>query len=146
MQPILFKLRAAVRSSFPGNAILSKLLHRRSQLRLHEREVIDATQAQDAHARERRADAVHERAARAAEVVGHGIVLAIFFEEDGLVLAPGLQALLPAQVLQVRVHNSEVGRVHRRAKLVAVGAVADERADVARAVGRLGFVREGLYA
>jgi len=49
-------------------------------------------------------------------------------------------------VLQVRVHDGEVGRVYGRGDLVAVGAVADERADVARAVGGLGFVRERLCA
>lgn len=140
MQTVLHKLHSAFRRKLPGHAIFGKLLHGRSQLGLMQREIIDAADTQDAHAGEGGADAVHERAAGGAEVVGHGVVLAGGLDEDGARLAEGLQGLAAAQVLQVRVVHGEVGRVHRRRELVAVGAVADEGPDESWAVRGLSGV------
>jgi sugar phosphate isomerase/epimerase len=102
-----------------------------------QREIVHAAYAQDTHARESRADAIHERAARGTEVVGHGVVLARGFYENSARLTEGLQVVAAAQVLQVRVVNGEVGCVHGRGEFVAVGAVADEGADETRAMGWL---------
>jgi len=106
-----------------------------------QREIVHATYTQDTHARESRADAIHERTARGTEVVGHGVVLARGFYENSTRLTKGLQVVAAAQVLQVRVVHGEVGCVHRRGQLVAVGAVADEGAKKTRAMDWLGVWR-----
>jgi hypothetical protein len=112
VQAVLLELRGAFRWLFPRHTVLGKLLHRGPQLGLVQREIVHAAYAQDAHARESGADTIHERAARVAEVVGHGVIFARLLIENGLVLTKGLQVLLSAQVLQVGVKNGEVGGVH----------------------------------
>jgi hypothetical protein len=112
----------------PVHSVLHEQLPPRPQLRLMQMEIVHGADAQDAEARERRADAVHERAARRAEVVGHGAARA-----DCARLAEGREVLAAAQVLQVRVGDGEVGREHGRGDLAAVGAVAEEGTDQARA-------------
>jgi len=87
MQTILIKLRSPFSRLFPRHPILGKLLHRRSQRCLHQREIVHTAQTQDAHAWERSANTIHERAARVTEVIRHGVVFASFFVEHGLRLA-----------------------------------------------------------
>lgn len=123
MQAILHKLLSPFRWGLPRHAILRKDLHRGPQFRLVQGEIVHTANAQDAHARERRADAVHKRAARRTEVIRHRVVLAGSLDEDRARLAVRLQLFLPPQVLQVRVVDREVDRVHRCGELVAVGAV-----------------------
>lgn len=117
----------------PAHTALCKLLHSGSQLGLVQMEVVYGADAQDTLPRETRADAVHERAARGAEVIGHGVAGA-----DGAVLAERLEVVAAAQVLQVRVGDGEVGCEHGRRDLAAVGAVADEGGDQAGTLGWLG--------
>jgi hypothetical protein len=52
-------------------------------------------------------------------------------------LGVGLQVFLATDVLKILVVDSEVGGEHRRGEFVAVGAVADEGADIAWAMGWL---------
>lgn len=54
-----------------------------------------------------------------------------------MVLAPGFQVLLPAQMLQVRVEDRDVAGVNGCGEFVAVRTIADEGADEARSVGGL---------
>jgi len=84
MQSILIKLRRSFRWFLPRHTILGELLHGGFQFRLHERKVIDTTQAQDAHPRECGAHAIHKRATRVTEVIGHSVILSGLFEENGL--------------------------------------------------------------
>lgn len=98
-------------------------------------EVVDGADAQDALAREGRTDAVHERAACHAEVVGHEVAPA-----DGARLTESLQVLAAANVPQVRVRDGEVGSEHGSGDFAAIGAVADEGVDQAVPVGRLEIV------
>ena len=77
--------------------------------------IIHGTDAENTRPRESRADAVHEGAARGAEVVGHGVAGA-----DGAVLAEGLEVVAAAQVSQVRVGNGEVGCEHGSGNLMTV--------------------------
>lgn len=84
-------------------------------------EVVHSPDAKDAHAGVPGADAVHERAARGAEVVRHGVA-----RRDSLGLRVGLEVFAPAQVLEVGVVHHEVGGEHGRRNLAAVGAVAHE--------------------
>ena len=95
-------------------------------------EIVNGADAQDALAGPARADAVHERAARGAEVVGHGVA-----RGDGAGLAKGLQVVAAAQVPEVLVRDGEVGREHGGGDFAAVGAVADEAVDQAGALGWL---------
>ena len=87
-------------------------------------EIVHGADAQDAVAPEGRADAVHERAARGAEVIGHGVA-----RGDGARLAERFEVVAPAQVRQVSVGDGEVGGEHGGRDLAAVGAVADEGVD-----------------
>lgn len=121
----------------PAHTVLGKLLQRGSQLGLVQGEIVHGADAQDAHAGESGADAIHERAARGTEVVGHGMVRVDGVRGNGARLAKGRQVLAAAQVLQVGVGDDEVGRECGRGDFVAVGAVADEGAGVAAAVGWL---------
>lgn len=84
-------------------------------------EIIHRANAQDVLPRKSRSNAVHERAARGTEIIGHGVT-----RGDGARLTEGLQAIPAAQVLQVRVGHGEVGREHGRGNFAAVCAVADE--------------------
>lgn len=120
----------------PAHTVLGKLLHCGSQLGLVQMEIVHGADAQDTLPQESRADAVHERAARGTEVVGHGVARA-----DGARLAEGLQVVAPAQVPQVRVGDGEVGCEHGGGDFVAVRAVAEEGFDQARALGWLGVWR-----
>jgi len=86
--------------------------------------------------RESRADAVHERAARGTEVVGHGVV-----RDDDARLTEGVQVVAAAQLLQVRVGDGEVGCEHGRGDFAAVRAVANEGVDQACALDWLGIWR-----
>lgn len=99
-------------------------------------EIVNGADAQDAPPRVAGADAVHERAARGTEVVGHGVA-----RGDGTRLAEGLQVVLAAEVLEVRVGDGEVGCEHGRGDFAAVGAVADEAVDQAGALGWLVVVK-----
>ncbi len=102
-------------------------------------EIVDSADAQDTLPRGTRADAVHEGAARGAEVIGHVVAGA-----DGALLAPGLEVVAAAQVLQVRVGDGEIGCEHGRGDFVAVRAVADEGVDQAGALGWLGCLEAVL--
>lgn len=104
-------------------------------------EIVHGADAQDTLVRERRADAVHERAARGTEVVGHGVA-----RGDGARLAEGRQVVAAAQVLQVRVGDGEVGCERGRGESVAVGAVAGGGVDQARALDWLGGLGGGVGA
>ena len=95
-------------------------------------EIVHGANAQDAAPRPARADAVHERAARGAEVVGHGVAGA-----DGARLGEGREPVAAAQVREVGVGDGEVGGEHGGGDLVAVGAVADEAVDEAGGLGWL---------
>lgn len=116
----------------PVGPLPHELLDLRLQLGLHQVEVVDGADAQDAGAGPAGADAVHEGAADLAEVVGHGAA-----GLDGLLLAVGVEVLLAPQVLQVRVGDGEVGGEHGGRDLVAVAAVADEGVEQAWAFGWL---------
>lgn len=104
-------------------------------------EIVHGADAQDTLARERCADAVHERAARGTEVVGHGVA-----RGDGARLAEGRQVVAAAQVLQVRVGDGEVGCERGRGEFEAVGAVAGGGVVQARASGWLGGLGGGVGA
>ena len=99
VQTVLFKLFGTLRGEFPRHTVLGKLLHSWLQLGLVQREVIHAADPQDTHSREGRTDAIHERAARGTEVVGHGVVLACGFYEHSARLTESLQVVAAAQVL-----------------------------------------------
>lgn len=55
----------------PAHTIFCKMFHRRPQFRLVEIEIVNRTQAYEIHPREGISNAVHERATRLAEVIGH---------------------------------------------------------------------------
>ena len=99
MQPVLLKLLGPFRGKFPSHAVLGKLLQGRPQLGLVQGEIIHAPEAQDTHARESPTNTIHERAARGTEVVGHRVVLARGFHEDGTRLTEGLQEITTTKVL-----------------------------------------------
>jgi hypothetical protein len=132
LRPIVIPLilLSTYRTTQPTRTILDKLLDLGLQHRLLQVEVVHRANPQDALPGEARADAVHERAARRAEVIGHGVADCA----DGLLLAEDSHVLAPAEVLQVRVLDGEIRGEHGRGDLVAVGAVADERFDEAGAV------------
>jgi hypothetical protein len=134
VQAVLFKLLGSFRGEFPRYAILGKLLYRGSQLGLVEREIIYTAYMQDTYTRESCTDVIHERAARGTEVVGYGVVLAGSFYENSARLTEGLQAVAAAQVLQVRIVDREISCMHGCGELVAIRAVADERANKTRAM------------
>lgn len=119
----------------PRHPVLDKLLHLGPQLGLVQIEVVHGADAQNTLSRKPRADAVHERAARGAEVVGHEVA-----RGDGLGLTEGGQVFAAAQVFEVRVGDGEVGREHGRGDFSTVRAVADEGGDQAWALGWLGGV------
>ena len=95
-------------------------------------EIVHGANAQDALPRRARTDTVHERAARGAKVIRHGIA-----RGDGPRLTEGFQIVAAAQVPEVGVRDGEVGREHGGGDFAAVGAVADEAVDEARALGWL---------
>lgn len=96
-------------------------------------EIIHSANTQYRHRREGRADAVHERAARRTEVVGHGRV----WPNRGDSIGPALEVLAAAHVFQILVVDGEVGSEHGRGELAAINTVADESVDQARSFGRL---------
>ena len=130
---IRLKLFGPLHTTQPAHTLLNKLLPLRSDFSLVQMEIVHGADAQDALSRPARADAVHERAARGAEVIGHGVA-----RGDGTGLAKGLQVFAAAQVPEVSVRDGEVGREHGRGDFAAVGAVADEAVDQAGALGWLG--------
>ena len=83
--------------------------------------IVYGADAQDTVARVARADAVHERAARGTEVVGHGVA-----RGDGTRLAKSFQVVAAAHVLEVGVGDGEVRCEHGRGDFAAIPAVADE--------------------
>ena len=87
-------------------------------------EIVHGADTQDTHPGERRADAVHQGAARRTEVIGHSVL-----RGDGARLAEGLQGVAAAHVLQVRVGDGEVGCEHGRRDFAAVRAVTDKGGD-----------------
>ena len=93
-----------------------------------EMEIVDGAEPQDTRAGD--ADAIHERAAGGAEIVGHHPA-----RGGGVRLAVSGQVLAAADVREVRVEDGEVGGKHRCADLVAVTAVAQKGAEEARALG-----------
>ena len=133
---IRLELFSPLHTTQPAHTFLGELLHLGSDLGLVQMEIVHGADAQDALARPARADAVHERAARGAEVVGHGVA-----RGDGARLAKGLQVFAAAQVPEVGVGDGEVGREHGRGDFAAVCAVADEAVDQARALGWLAVVK-----
>ncbi|KAL9035609.1 MAG: hypothetical protein Q9214_006499 [Letrouitia sp. 1 TL-2023] len=110
-----FNLFDPIHATQPAHAIFGKLLHPGSQLGLVEMEIIHGANAQDALPRKGRADAIHERAARGTEIIGHGVA-----RGDRARLAEGLQIVTATQVLQVRVGHGEIGCEHGRRDFVAV--------------------------
>lgn len=108
----------------PGHTVLNILLNARLQLGLVQIKVIHSTNTQDAISGEACADAVHERAARRAKVVGHVVARA-----NRLGLAIRRQIVAATLVRQVGIVDGEVGCEHGRGDLAAVGAVADEGVD-----------------
>lgn len=138
-QPVRLKTLHPLQSMPPTHPILRKLLHRRLQPRLVQRKIIHAPNPQDTHPRKRRANAIHQAPTRLAEEVRHRVVLAFFFDKDGLVLAPRFWVGLAAEVREVRVEDGEVGGEHGGCEFVAVGAIAEEAANEA---GTMGGLRE----
>lgn len=144
--PPLFRRRIKARISLhstihtrePIDAVLDELLDTGAQLRLVQMQIVHGADAQDAGAREAGADAVHERAARVAEVVGHGEA-----RRDGRRVRPRLQVLPAPHVPQVLVVDGEVRREHGRCDFAAVRAVAYEGVDETGLRGRLRGVRSG---
>ena len=65
-------------------------------------------------------------------MIGHGAP-----GGDGVVLGEGFEVGSAAEVLEVGVGDGEVGGEHGGGDFVAVGAVADEGGEEARAVGWL---------
>ena len=86
-------------------------------------EIVHGAKAQEVLPWERLTDAIHERAAGGAEIVGHHLA-----RVDGARLAVCRQVVTAAEVREMRVKNSEVRSEHRRCDLAAVGAVADKGA------------------
>lgn len=119
-----FNLLHSLRATKPAHTVLSILLNPRFQLSLMQMEVIHSADAHDTIPRKSRADTIHERATRGAEVIGHFVP-----GFDGLRLAEAFQVVSPADVFQVRVGDDEVGCEHGGCDFAAVGAVADERVD-----------------
>ena len=117
-------LFSALHATQPAHTLLGILFRSGPQIGLQQMEIIYGADAQNTLTRKPRAYAVHERAARGAEVVGHAIA-----GGDGAGLAEGFQVVAAAQMLQVRVGDGEVGCEHRRSDFVAVRAVADEGID-----------------
>lgn len=105
----------------PARPHAPKLLDPRLELLLEQAKVIEAPDTEDLYAGEPGADAVQERAARLAEVVGHGEA-----RLDRRRLGEGSEVVLSTEVLDVRVEGREVRREEGRGELVAVAAVADE--------------------
>lgn len=95
--------------------------------------IVHGANAQDTLIGESRADAVQERAARGTEIIGHVVA-----RGDRVRLAEGFQIVAAADVLEVRVGDGKVGCEHGRGDFAAVGAIADEGVDQARALGWLG--------
>lgn len=108
----------------PSHPALNKTLGLGLELALGQAEVVDGTDAQDAHAGEAGRHTVHEGAAGRAEEVGHLVA-----RGDRLGLAPAAEALLAPQVPEVLVVDGEVGCEHGGCHLAAVCAVAYERVD-----------------
>lgn len=123
----------------PAHSILGELLDPGFQLGLVQMEIVHGADAQDAHPGKAGPDAIHERAARGAKVVGHGLA-----RGDAALLAKGLEVVAAARVLEVLVRDGEVGREHGGGDFVAVGAVADEAVDQPRALGGLRGVEEAV--
>jgi len=88
-------------------------------------EIIHSANTQDRRRWEGRADAVHERAARGTEVVGHSGVWPNRSDRIG----PALEVVAAAQVLQILVVNGEVGCEHGRGEFAAIPAVANKGVD-----------------
>lgn len=89
-------------------------------------EIIHRAKPQDPLPGKLVADAIHERAAGGAEVVGHPLA-----RGDGARLAVRGQVLAAAHVREMRVQDGEVRGEHRGGDFAAVRAVADEGADEA---------------
>lgn len=108
----------------PAHPVLGELLDSGPQLGLMQIEIIHRADTRDIPAGKARADAVHERAARGTEVVGHGVT-----RGDGVRLAISLQVVAASQMFQVRVGDDEVGCEHGCGNFAAIRAVADECID-----------------
>ena len=120
----------------PAYTALNELFDSGSQLCFMQMEIVYGANARDALLWVNRADTVHERTTRRTEIVGHGVA-----RGDGARLAEGLQVVLAAYVLQMRVGDDEVGREHGCGDLMTVRAVADEAVDQSRALGWLNIWR-----
>lgn len=137
MQSIVLKLFGTLSWLLPTRTAASKLLHRRFQLSLQQREIIHAPHAQDTHAREVCSNTIHQRTASATEVVGHFVVLSGIFVENGVSLSPTLEVILATKVLEMRVVNGEVSCVDGGGEFMTIGAVANESADESRTMSWL---------
>lgn len=126
MQAVLFVLLSSFSGRFPRYAIFGELLHCWLQFRFVQGEVVYTAYAQDAHTRESSANAIHERATRLAEVVGHCVVLSRHLNEDSFGLTPARQVFLTSKVLQIGVVYSEIGGMHGCGELVTICAIANE--------------------
>lgn len=91
-------------------------------------EIIHRPKTQDL--RSRVSHTIHERPARLAEIVGHHIS-----RGDGLRLRERCQVFFTADVRDVCGEDAEVCGEHGGGDLAAVGAVADEGAEEAGALG-----------
>jgi hypothetical protein len=100
--------------------------------------IIHTPKTQDRGCWEGRADAVHKRTTRIAEVVGHGGVRSNRSDRVG----PAFEILAAANMLQVFIVNGKVGRKHGRCKFPAIYTIADKGVDQARTFGWLETVLE----
>lgn len=91
------------------------------QQRLVFLEIVDLPDPQNRYARIAGRDAIHQTAANAAEVVGHGVAA-----DDGVALGELGGLIFTSNVLERLVFDDEVRGEHRERDLAVVGAVADE--------------------
>lgn len=127
MQP--HDLWHALNRPLPRHPRLYKLLYLQPQLRLGQREVVHGAREQDGQAWEQLALAVHERAVRVVEVVGHTTPRA-----GGLGLRERLEPRASPHMAQVRLRDGDIGHVKCGANLEAVAAVAGVAVDEAGAL------------
>lgn len=130
-------MHRALNPGKPVHPVLHVILDLWSQFGLMQAEIIHRPNAEDARARVPGADAIHERAARGTEIVGHGVA-----RLNGLGLRKSLEVVAPAHVLEVGVVHHEVRREHGGRDLSAVCAIAHEGPQETGAVSGLvvGFI------
>lgn len=123
LRSLCLNLHRAVDRTQPADAVLDIDLPFRLQLRLVQIEIVHRANAQYAPSRERLADAVHERAAGGAEVVGHALA-----RRNSVRLGEGLHVVAAADMGEMRVSDSEIGGEHGGRDLAAIRTVTDKGA------------------